>query len=258
MNFSICFGAYPNKDVEYHLEKVKEHNLDGLEYYRWWNLDLKEVEKTISKLSVGLNSICTYYISLVDELEREEYKKGLEKTLEAAKKLGVKSIISQTGSYLSGVPRDHQRNTMIETLKQCAPLCEKAEIVLELEPLNSLVDHNGYYLQSSKEAVEIIEAVNSPNIKMCFDIYHQQISEGNIINNATQYVNHINHYHVADNPGRTEPGLGEINYVNVFKAIKKTKFEGFIGLECKYTKNTDECIADFKKNYIHGIFEQMI
>lgn len=254
MKFSLCFGAYPEKDIIYHLEKVKEHDFDGLEFYRWWNLNLIEVEKAISRIGVGLNSICTNYVSLVDIAYREQYKENLIKTIDTAKRLGVNSIISQTGNHLPGIVREQQRSVMIETLKQCAPLCEAANVILELEPLNSLVNHPGYYLQNSKEAVEVITSVNSSNIKICFDIYHQQVSEGNVINNATKYVNHINHYHVADNPGRTEPGIGELNYHNILKAIRDTEFNGFIGLECKYTKKTDECISDFKKNYINKIF----
>lgn len=255
MKFSICNGAYPNKDISYHLEKVKEHGLDGLEYYRWWNLDIEEVAKVSNKLGVGLNSVCTKYISLVDESLRNEYINGLKETLEVAKKLGITSIVSQIGNLLPDAPRKIQRNAMIETLKQCTILFENSNVILELEPLNALVDHPGYYLQKSEEAVEVIKAVNHPNIKMCFDVYHQQVSEGNVINNMTKYIEYINHIHIADNPGRTELGIGELNYHNILQTIKDLKFDGFIGLECKYTRNTDDCIEHYKNNYINKIFK---
>ncbi|MEK5071616.1 TIM barrel protein [Sporosarcina sp. FSL K6-1508] len=258
MQFSICYGAYPTKDVFYHLEKVKEHKLDGLEFYRWWNLDVVKVEKEINRIGVGFNSICTNYISLVNKSNREEYKSCLLKTIETAKRLGVRSIISQTGDFLPGVPREIQLSTMIETLKQCSSFCEESGIVLEIEPLNSLIDHKNYFLTKSSEAVEVIKNVDSPNIKICFDIYHQQISEGNIINNITEYFNYINHFHFADNPGRTEPGVGELNYSNILTTIKNNNFNGFIGLECKYTKNTDKCIDDFKQKYINKILKEKI
>ena len=100
-----------------------------------------------------------------------------------------------------------------------------------VEPLNILVNHRGYFLSQSKEAFQIIDEVGSSNVKILFDIYHQQISEGNLIANITANIDKIGHFHVADNPGRHEPGTGEINYTNVFAAIRKTGFDGFVGME---------------------------
>src|SRR5699024_2840131 len=129
-------------------------------------------------------------------------------------------------------------------------LCEAAGIVLEVEPLNGLVDHPGHFLQRSDEAVEIIDQVNSPYVKLVFDVYHQQITEGNVIRNATQYMEQINHYHIADNPGRNQPGTGELNYINILNAIQDTGYDGFIGLECGYTIDTDEALIDFKEEIL--------
>ncbi len=119
----------------------------------------------------------------------------------------------------------------MKALSAAAPIFESGGITAVLEPLNVLVDPKGYYLSSSAQAADIIKEVKSENIKMLFDIYHQQITEGNIINNINQYKDLIGHFHIADNPGRHEPGTGELNYSAIFKAIEKTGYEGFVGLE---------------------------
>jgi len=129
-------------------------------------------------------------------------------------------------------------------------LLEQTDIVLEVEPLNGLVNHPGHYLQRSDEAVYVIDEVNSPNVKLVFDIYHQQITEGNVTRNATEYVTRINHYHIADNPGRNQPGTGELNYANILKSIKDTGFTGFVGLECGYTVDPAIALREFKEEVL--------
>ncbi|MBB6669625.1 TIM barrel protein [Cohnella nanjingensis] len=254
MKWSLCIGAYAGQDEIYHLEKIKSHGFDGLEYYAWWNLeDIKRTAKAQERIGVGISATCTKFISLVDESLRDAYIQGVRETIEACKILNVRSVISQTGNVLDGVPRDVQRQTMVETLKRCAPLFEEAGIVLEVEPLNGLVDHAGHFLQRSDESVDVIDQVGSPNVKLVFDVYHQQITEGNVIRNAVGYLDRINHYHIADNPGRKQPGTGELNYVNILRAIKDTGFDGFVGLECGYTIDTDEAIAQFKDEVLAKI-----
>ncbi|MFC5405306.1 TIM barrel protein [Cohnella soli] len=251
MKYSLCIGAYSGKDEVYHLEKIKEHGLHGLEYYAWWDLpDLRRTAKEQERIGVGISTTCTKFISLVDESLRDAYMDGIRQTIEACKILNVRSVISQTGNELAGVPRDVQRRAMVETLKRCAPLFEEAGIVLEVEPLNGLVDHAGHFLQRSDESVDVIDQVGSSNVKLVFDVYHQQITEGNVIRNATGYIDRINHYHIADNPGRKQPGTGELNYVNILRAIKATGFDGFVGLECGYTIDTDEAVRQYKEDIL--------
>jgi hydroxypyruvate isomerase len=120
---------------------------------------------------------------------------------------------------------------LVEGLRQAAPLLETAGIKLVIEPLNEKVDHPGYYLVHSAEAFEVVDEVASPNVKVVFDIYHQQISEGNLIPNIVANIDKIGHFHAAGQPGRNELGSGEINYAEVFAAIKRTPFQGFVGLE---------------------------
>jgi hydroxypyruvate isomerase len=129
-------------------------------------------------------------------------------------------------------------------LKHVAPLFEDAGVTLVVEPLNILSNHMGYYLSSSYEAFEICNVVGSPRVKVLYDIYHQQISEGNLIPTIRKYFDLIGHLHVADVPGRHEPGTGEINYKNVFKAISDLGYDKYVGLEYSPTINTAETVKN--------------
>ncbi len=138
---------------------------------------------------------------------------------------------------------DHQMHTsIVEGLGQAAPMVEEAGLFLAVEPLNVLVDHPGYYLTTSEEGFDILGEVGSPNVKLLFDIYHQQITEGNLLDNIIPNIGSISHFHVADVPGRHEPSTGEINYSNVFAAIEKTGYGGYVGLEYGPTGDTAESL----------------
>ena len=109
-----------------------------------------------------------------------------------------------------------------------------------VEPLNSSVDHPGYFLYSYEVAVKIMKEIDRPNIRLLYDIYHMQIMEGNLTKTIQQQLNRIGHIQLADNPGRHEPGTGEINFPNLFKFIDEAGYAGWIGLEYKPSGVTEE------------------
>ena len=119
---------------------------------------------------------------------------------------------------------------MIESLKQASALLEPHNLTMVLEPLN-FRNHPGLFLTGSPQAYEICKAVNSPSCKILFDIYHQQIQEGNLIPNIEACWDEIAYFQIGDNPGRNEPTTGEINYKNVFKFIHEKGYNGVMGME---------------------------
>src|SRR5690606_477286 len=143
---------------------------------------------------------------LVDPATHDEFLEGVRSTIEQAKRFGVKALIVTVGQERAEVSRDEQREAIIAALRQAAPLAEAAGVTLSVEPLNVLVDHKGYFLSTTDEALEILEAVNSPAVKLLYDVYHQQITEGNLIARITEHKDAIGHIHIADVPGRHEPG----------------------------------------------------
>ncbi|MEF3308503.1 TIM barrel protein [Paenibacillus sp. GYB004] len=254
MKYALSAGAYKGKNVIELLEKVAEHGFQGLEYLNWKSVaDVRELVKAQDRLGVGISAVCTTFFNLVDGAAREQYLDGLRQTLAFCKEAGTMSIITQTGQEIPGISREKQKHDMVETLKICASMCEAAGVVLELEPLNGLINHPGHFLQASDESAEVIDRVGSPFIKLVFDVYHQQITEGNVIRNAVAYIDRINHFHIADNPGRKQPGTGELNYLNILKSIKDTGFDGYVGLECGYTIDTDEALHQFKRDILRHV-----
>jgi hydroxypyruvate isomerase len=168
---------------------------------------------------------------LVDPTKRSVYLEGLVESIAVAKRLHCTKLISQVGQALEGVSREAQTQSLIEGLRACVPILEKEGVTLLIEPLNTRVNHQGYFLASSEEAFHIINEVGSPFVKVLFDIYHQQITEGNVIANIRENIGLIGHFHAAGNPGRHELDNGELNYEQIFKAIDETGFEGHMGLE---------------------------
>jgi len=227
-NLNIFFNECSFSD---RIAKMAELGFKQVEFWGWWDEDIDAVAAAAKKNGVSIAAFCTKFVSLVDASKRAEYIEGLRETLAVAKKLGCRTLISQVGNELPGVPRSEQHASLVAGLSAAAPILAEAGVTLTIEPLNVLVDHAGYYLARSDEAFEIVREVDSPYVKVLFDIYHQQITEGNLIANIRKGAQWIGHYHVADNPGRGDIGTGEINYPNVLKAIKETGYEGCIGIE---------------------------
>lgn len=232
MKFSVCIGALFNgKDVEKSMEAIKGVGIDTIEFWSWWDQDLDTMLRVKERLDMNISAFCTRFISLTDETQRNAYISALKETIQVAKKMGAKSIVSQVGNELPGIPRAVQHESIVRGLKACVPILEAEGITLVYEPLNTLVDHKGYYLYSADEAFQICDEVGSSNVKVLYDIYHQQIMDGNIISRITSNIDKIGHFHAAGNPGRHEVDNGELNYSSIFRAIDKTGFDGYMGLE---------------------------
>ena len=229
---SVCIDAvFENKSYDIACSKVKQAGITAIEFWGWWDRDLNALVAAQKANNLDISACCTKFISLVDPTQRNNYLKGLEESIRVAQKLGTKTLISQVGDFRIGISRDEQRQSLIEGLKEAAPLLEGTGVTLVIEPLNELVDHEGYFLIKSGETFKIIDEVANPDIKVIFDIYHQQISEGHLIKNIVPNIDKIGHFHAAGNPGRHELQRGEINYPEVFKAISQTGFKGYVGLE---------------------------
>ena len=219
---------------------AKAAGLDAFEFWRWRNTDLDRLAPIATGV-LPLAACCVdtrdvarqnaiQNLGLLDAANANVLCENVEETCQALLPLGVRTFLVTTGNELS-TPRHQQHDAVIACLSAAAPIAEKYGVTLALEPLNILRDHKGYYLATSAEAADILRAVNSANVKMLFDVYHQQITEGNLIPNLTAYAPLLGHVHVADNPGRNQPGTGEINYRNVLAAIDKNGYTGYIGLE---------------------------
>ncbi|MDQ0972218.1 hydroxypyruvate isomerase [Neobacillus niacini] len=247
MKLSVCTdGVFFRQDPVESIKAVKEAGCNIIEFWEWRDKDIGSIKKTVDELQMEIAAIMTDKVSLTDSVFRDEYVKKCSETIQVAKELGCGIIIATVGDEIAGVPRDLQHQSIVEGLKRCAPMLEEAGITLVIEPLNVKVDlyHGNYFLWSSEEAFQIVEEIGSTHVKVLYDIYHQQISEGNIINTITANIDKIGHIHGAGHPGRHEITKGEINYKAVIEAIKSTNYEGFFGLEYVPTIELTEAVRD--------------
>ncbi|QGQ94398.1 hypothetical protein EHS13_05485 [Paenibacillus psychroresistens] len=231
------------------IKKVSQLGFSAFEFWGWRDKDLGLVLEASNELGIQVASMCAGFIPLVDPSRREEFLLDLEQSLDAAKQLKCPFLIVFSGDGLDGISREVQIDSIVKGLQASIPLLENTGVTLILEPLNALLDHKGYFLNKSSEAAYIVEQVGNDQIKFLFDVYHQQITEGNLIPNITEYFDQIGYYHVADHPGRLEPGTGEINYINVIQAIQKLGYKGYIGLEYNPSTDPETSLLEIKKTF---------
>ncbi len=162
--------------------------------------------------------------------DRDAFLAEIKKSVECAKRVNAKWCTVVPGPYHLGMDWGYQTANVVEALRRAAELCEPSGLVMVLESLNPR-NHPGMFLTKIAQAFEICRAVNSPSCKILDDLYHQQVTEGNLIPNMDQAWSEIAYFQLGDNPGRNEPGTGEVNYRNVFKHIHEKGFTGVIGME---------------------------
>ncbi|THF80345.1 hydroxypyruvate isomerase family protein [Cohnella fermenti] len=233
------------------LELVRAIGYNAFEMWGWWDKELDELERAKDRLELTLASMCTRMVSLVDPACRSRYIAGLQESLTVARRLNCAHLISQTGNLLPGVSREAQRMSLIAGLKEAVPLLAQAGITLLIEPLNTRIDHPGYYLERSSEAFAIIDEVDSPYVKLVFDMYHQQITEGNLIPAIVSHIDRIAYFHMADHPGRHEAGTGEIHYPNVLEAIRGAGYDGYVGMEYFPLSDAKTSLMKMRSQFLH-------
>lgn len=256
MKFSCCiemiYTQYPFLE---RFAKAKEAGFDYVEFWNWCDKDIDAIERTMKEIGIG---VATFQGSIrgvmVDKNDKDVYIEDMKKSIQVAQRLGAKAIFCMSDimqedrsvkPHAYEIPAEEMRANTIAVLKELAPVAQQAGIMLVIEPLNTLVDHAGYSLYSSKEGVEIVKAVNSPSVRLLYDAYHMQIMEGNIIDTIRNNWQHFGHFHIADVPGRNQPGVGELNYGNILKALKQTGYQGLVGFEFSPVgKSDEEVIAD--------------
>ena len=159
-----------------------------------------------------------------------EFQEGVGSAIEYAKTLRCPCLNCLVGLTPGNEPAEKVRKTLVENLRFASAALEKEKIRFLIEPLNSQ-DIPGFYLTTTQQALGLIEEVGLPNLWLQYDIYHMQIMEGNLIKTMQDNLSRIAHIQLADNPGRHEPGTGEINYRNVFRHIYKKGFDGVLCCE---------------------------
>lgn len=227
-------------DVDFmdRFEKASQFGFKGVEYlfpYGWKEEQLSEklekygLQQVLHNLPAGNWGAGERGIACLPAREGE-FQEGVGKAIEYAKALNCKRLNCLVGKTPQGVPPEKVRQTLVSNLQFAAAVLEKEGIRLLIEPLNDR-DIPGFYLVHTKDALHLMEGVNHPNLWLQYDVYHMQVMEGNLTKTIQDNLARIAHIQIADNPGRHEPGTGEINFVNLFRFIDASGYDGWIGCE---------------------------
>jgi len=179
---------------------------------------------------------------LTDPRRRDEFRRGLDTALDYAVALRCPTVHAVVGNLPPGIEHAQARDTVVGNLRVGGPVAAEAGVTLTIEPLNAS-DYPQFFLRRAADAISILRDVALPNVKFQFDCYHQQMSEGNLVRSFQALLPDIGHVQIADAPGRSEPGTGEINYPFVLQAIAASGYDGFVGLEYRPTGSTEASLS---------------
>jgi hydroxypyruvate isomerase len=243
-NLTMLFGE---ADFLSRFKLAAEAGFTGVEYlfpYPWEKDRLVELlgryglEQVLHNLPAGDWAAGERGVACIPGRE-QEFRDGVGLALEYAKALGCRQLNCLAGLLPANVSREKAFATLAENLLFAARALDGEGIRFLIEPLNS-VDMPGFSVVHTADALELIREIGHPNLWIQYDVYHMQIMEGNLTRTIVSNLDRISHIQVADNPGRNEPGTGEINYPYLLKSIEAAGYDGWIGCEYKPAAGTME------------------
>jgi len=209
------------------------------EYSKWSDADFARANAARKQLGIHFDATAGLHNGIGNPAVRDGFHAELKQALTPMETLDCPAMIVLSGNVVPGLSREAQHASCIEGLKRAAPLIEGREIAGQ--PVRLLLEcidpeeNPHYFLQSAAEAIEIIRAVNHPQVQFLYDLFHEQIAEGNLIEKLEKNLDVIGLIHVADVPGRHEPGTGEINYVNIYRKLGELNYRHAVAMEFKPT-----------------------
>jgi len=216
------------------VERAASYGFTAVEFNGLGRRPLKEVEALRTRMdALGMQMgifVANWKGRPAHRNGKDQFLKSLAHAIEVHKAIGNDRCTVLAGNIQNDLTQEEQTRICIDNLKYAADVLEGGDLTLVVEPLNP-INHPGYFLVTSPQANHIMQQVGSKHVKMLFDIYHQQMSEGNLIHHIRKFWDEIGYFQIGDVPGRKEPLTGEINYRNVFKAIYDKGYKGILGME---------------------------
>jgi len=242
-NLTMLFNEVPFLE---RFEKAANNGFTAVEFLFPYAFDVQEIRDRLTrhKLALVLHNLPA---GDWDAGERgiachpdrvQEFREGVARAISYATALGVSQLNCLAGKTPSGVSAEVLRKTFVENLRFAATELKKAGLKLLIEPINTF-DIPGFYLSGTSQALAIMDEVGADNLFLQYDIYHMQRMEGELATSMQRHLPRIAHLQLADNPGRNEPGTGEINYAFLFQFIDKIGYTGWIGCEYKPATTTE-------------------
>ena len=230
-------------DTPDRIRAAKAHGLDAVEFWQWSNKDLDAVASALRETGLPLAAIlCEPIANLTNPATHDFFVEGVKASLKAARRLGAPIMIAQAGNVVAGAPRADQHAALVAGLKRAADILAGTGVVIALEPLNDRVDHPGYFLTSTREGLDIVDEVGRPEIRLLYDIYHAAVMDEPVELVAGR-LDRIVHVHLADVPGRHEPGTGRLDWQARLDWLAAHGYAGLVGLEYRPLAETGASLA---------------
>jgi len=230
----MLWTVFEKLPFEQRLEKVREAGYHAVElvgeYKDWSEEEFRRANRKRRELGITFDVTAGLAHGVGDPRARDVFLSDIRQALPAMDKIECRAIIVMSGDVVPGMPRAAQHQSCIEGLKRAADIAEKHNITILLENID-LEENTHYYLWSVEEGFEIVGRVGHPRVKFLDDFFHEQISEGNLIEKLEKNIDKLGLVHIADVPGRHEPGTGEINYANIYKKLAALKYDRYVAME---------------------------
>jgi hydroxypyruvate isomerase len=231
VNIEMWFRRLPVLD---RIRASADLGFDAVEMWGLGGKDLEATAKLCEELGVEVAQFTAWGFvpGLNDPANHDAFEDAIRKAVEAAKVLRARKATVVGGNDQPGMSQEEMHANIVTGLKRVAPIAEEAQLMLILEPMNIRVDHAGHCLYGSPDAVRICREVGSPMVKINWDLYHMQITEGDLCGRMKEGFDQIGYLQLADHPGRNEPGTGEIHYPRVLREAQALGYRDIVGLEC--------------------------
>ncbi len=245
---SVCIDMmFSHLEFYDRIDAVRECGIDTVEFWKWSNKDIKRIKDSGVKVSIfnmdSADEQLSYDLSrgILNSGRSDDFVKALEESIPVYRELGASAMIVLIGEH---APYDEEN--VYKCLTAALPLLEANNVNLIVEPLNN-IDRVGYSMPYAAPVFELLRKIDSPHIKMLYDIYHQNMMGDFSMKDIRDNIEYIGHFHVADAPGRHEPGTADVNYVNILKEIAALDYNGYVGLEYRATKPDDKTFGFLKE-----------
>lgn len=254
--FSACIEMLyvpETDDIAERMRMAARSGFTAVEFWWWTNKDLDAIEKAQRETGLKVTGmVAEPMIPLVDPSTHDRFLEGLKDSIAVAQRFGAGVLIAQTGDDQPGKSRREQRAALVSVLSRAADVLKGTGVVLAVEPLNTLIDHKGYYLSSTVEGLDIIDEVGREEIRILYDVYHSLVMGEVTADVLAGRVDRVAHIHIADHFGRNEPGSGGLDLRAALSWIKEHGYTGPAGLEFRPTFAT-EAAVDQTLAYFEGV-----
>lgn len=246
VTLSVCIEYFwPDLDPAEKVRGVGKTEVGAFEFHTFSDKDIAAMAAAQAETGLACAGLLLEPpFSLVSRGSEQDLVEGVKTSAQIAQQLGAPGMIVTTGNVLVDESWEATFHRARRRLRTLAAVCEDAGIKIFLEPLNPIVDHQGYWLTTMSQAADLVAEVDNPALTILYDLYHQQITEGNLIDNLRTYMPLVGHIHTAGVPGRHELVGGENDYGVLFAEIDRLGYEGYVGLEFRPTLSDEEAIAE--------------